>query len=163
MSDFRNVISLRAFSRMTLGSWEVQRRQLGANTIAKLAESILVWLTTSGAVNCCKNPIRYVSTCKRKYLPIVINSRLSLNHKFNTYYNTTIQYSRSWSKLVKYKNVEENNSLRVTSLRLDRLPIIIGFWPKSKDWKSRSPNWLSSSRSCTTGVLRTWSSISSLP
>ena len=44
-------ISLRAFSRMTRGSCEVQRRILGAITIAKLLASIFVRATTSGLAN----------------------------------------------------------------------------------------------------------------
>jgi len=41
-------ISLRVFSRITLGSSEVHRSRFGANTIAKFEESILVLTTTSG-------------------------------------------------------------------------------------------------------------------
>jgi len=55
-------ISLRAFSRITFGSSDVQRRQLGANTMARFEESILVQLTTSGMANCCRKCIRYVRT-----------------------------------------------------------------------------------------------------
>lgn len=76
MSDFKNVISLRAFSRIIRGSCAIHRRQFGAKTIAKLAESIFVWLTTSGAVNCCKKLIKYVSTCNQNikiYITMIKN------------------------------------------------------------------------------------------
>lgn len=49
-----NAISLRAFSSITFGSCDVQRRQFGAKTIAKFDESILVLATTSGMENCCR-------------------------------------------------------------------------------------------------------------
>lgn len=58
-----NAISLRAFSKMTFGSCDVQRRQFGAKTMAKLDESILVLATTSGCENFCRKHTKYVSTC----------------------------------------------------------------------------------------------------
>lgn len=51
-------ISLRAFSIITLGSSDVQRKQLGANTMAKLDESIFVLATMSGCENSCRNRTR---------------------------------------------------------------------------------------------------------
>lgn len=60
-------ISLRAFSSITLGSSEVQRKQFGANTMARFDESILVQLTTSGLENCCKKCIKYVRTCRVRF------------------------------------------------------------------------------------------------
>lgn len=47
-----NAISFRAFSNITFGSCDVHRRQFGANTMAKLEESIFVHVTTSGNANC---------------------------------------------------------------------------------------------------------------
>lgn len=61
-----NAISLRAFSSNILGSCDVQRRQFGANTIAKLEESIFVLTTTSGCENSCRKCIKYVRTYKIK-------------------------------------------------------------------------------------------------
>lgn len=52
MSVRINAISFRAFSNMTFGSCDKQRKQFGANTMAKLDESILVFDTTSGTPNC---------------------------------------------------------------------------------------------------------------
>lgn len=54
MSVRINAISLRAFSNITFGSCDVQRKQFGANTMAKLDESIFVLATISGCENCCK-------------------------------------------------------------------------------------------------------------
>lgn len=48
-------ISLRAFSNIIFGSLDMQRKQFGANTIAKLDESILVLATISGWANICRN------------------------------------------------------------------------------------------------------------
>lgn len=56
-------ISLRAFSRITFGSVDVHRKQFGANTIAKLDESIFVLATMSGWENCCRKRTKYVNTC----------------------------------------------------------------------------------------------------
>ena len=53
-----NAISLRAFSRMTLGSCDWHRSRFGANTIARLDESIFVLATTSGRANCCRKCTR---------------------------------------------------------------------------------------------------------
>lgn len=54
MSVRMKAISLRAFSNIIFGSSEVQRKQFGAKTMARLDESILVQLTTSVWENCCK-------------------------------------------------------------------------------------------------------------
>lgn len=48
-----NAISLRALSNITLGSCDVQRKQLGAITIAKLLASIFVICEVSGFANIC--------------------------------------------------------------------------------------------------------------
>ena len=47
----RNPISLRVFSKITLGSLDKQRRQLGAITIARLLTSIFVTVAFSGRLN----------------------------------------------------------------------------------------------------------------
>lgn len=48
MSTRMKDISLRVFSKITLGSSDWQRRQLGAMTIARLLTSILVMVTLAG-------------------------------------------------------------------------------------------------------------------
>lgn len=53
MSTRRKDISLRVFSKMTRGSSERQRRQLGAITMARLLTSILVMATFAGCTNTC--------------------------------------------------------------------------------------------------------------
>lgn len=53
MSTRRNDISLRVFSKMTRGSSDRQRRQLGAITMARLLTSILVMATLAGCTNTC--------------------------------------------------------------------------------------------------------------
>lgn len=53
MSTRRKDISLRVFSKMTRGSSERQRRQLGAITMARLLTSILVMATLAGCTNTC--------------------------------------------------------------------------------------------------------------
>jgi len=52
------VISLRVFSKISLGSSEGQRRQLGAHTIDKLFTSIFVTAHMSGRENICKQQKR---------------------------------------------------------------------------------------------------------
>lgn len=51
MSTRRKDISLRVFSKMTRGSSDWQRRQLGAITMARLLTSILVMATLAGCTN----------------------------------------------------------------------------------------------------------------
>lgn len=68
-------ISLRAFSSMTLGSCDVQRKQFGAKTIAKLDESILVLATISGWANCCRKCTKYVSTWEKNAGSVVKTQR----------------------------------------------------------------------------------------
>lgn len=53
MSVRMKAISLRALSKITRGSWLVQRRQLGAITIARLLASIFVCCTTSLRAKIC--------------------------------------------------------------------------------------------------------------
>lgn len=48
MSTRMKDISLRVFSKITLGSSDWQRRQLGAMTMARLFTSILVMVTLAG-------------------------------------------------------------------------------------------------------------------
>lgn len=67
MSVRMNAISLRAFSSITLGSCDVQRKQFGAKTMAKLDESIFVWATMSGIMNCCRKCTKYVRTFLERY------------------------------------------------------------------------------------------------
>lgn len=51
MSTRMKDISLRVFSKITLGSSDRQRRQLGAMTMARLFTSILVMATLTGCAN----------------------------------------------------------------------------------------------------------------
>lgn len=53
MSTRMKDISLRVFSKITLGSSDWQRRQLGAITMARLFTSILVMATLAGWANTC--------------------------------------------------------------------------------------------------------------
>lgn len=53
MRTRKNDISLRVFSKMTRGSSDLQRRQLGAITMARLLTSILVMATLAGCTNTC--------------------------------------------------------------------------------------------------------------
>lgn len=53
MSTRMKDISLRVFSKITLGSSDWQRRQLGAMTIARLLTSIFVMVTLAGWANTC--------------------------------------------------------------------------------------------------------------
>lgn len=54
MSTRKKDISLRVFSKMTRGSSDRQRRQLGAITMARLLTSILVMATLAGCTNTCE-------------------------------------------------------------------------------------------------------------
>lgn len=56
MSTRMKDISLRVFSKITLGSSDWQRRQLGAMTMARLLTSILVMVTLAD----------WAKTCRRK-------------------------------------------------------------------------------------------------
>ena len=57
-------ISFLVFSMITMGSLELQRRKLGANTMERLEASILVILTTSGLTNSWRNLMRKERTMK---------------------------------------------------------------------------------------------------
>lgn len=60
MSTLMKDISFRVFSKMTLGSSDWQRRQLGAITMARLLTSILVTATLAGWAKTCTNKIQGV-------------------------------------------------------------------------------------------------------
>ncbi len=62
MSVFTNAISLRVFCRMTAGSAEGQRKQLGANTVLKLDASILVTADTSERAKSCRKRTKKLNT-----------------------------------------------------------------------------------------------------
>jgi hypothetical protein len=86
-----NAISLRAFSKIMRVSSDMQRRQLGAITMARLLASILVIWTTSVRAKIC-NTVMWYSTNKissinkglniRSNLPYIINKQhCRYNHK----------------------------------------------------------------------------------
>ena len=64
------VISLRVFSKISLGSSDGQRRQFGAQTIDKLFTSIFVTAHILGRENICKHKARNVKRYKRTELKL---------------------------------------------------------------------------------------------
>lgn len=77
MSVRKNAISLRALSKITRGSSDVQRKQFGAITIARLLASIFVTWTTSGLAKIClkiENELIQCSKLKSKKKRVAINA-----------------------------------------------------------------------------------------